>query len=50
MGLEKERLRYGGLDLERERLSYGGLDLGLDFRERQAKIGSDWSRSRGRNL
>ena len=38
LGLEKERLRCGGLDLGRERGAEigGGLDLGL---ERRAKIG-----------
>ena len=47
LGLEKERLRCGGLDLGRERGAEigGGLDLGL---ERGAKIGSDLEQIKGK--
>ena len=47
LGLEKERLRCGGLDLGRERGAKigGGLDLGL---EREAKIGSDLEQIKGK--
>ena len=47
MGLEKERLRCGGLDLGRERGVEigGGLDLGL---ERGAKIGGDLEQIKGK--
>ena len=47
LGLEKERLRGGGLDLGRERGAEigGGLDLGL---ERRAKIGDDLEKIKGK--
>ena len=47
LGLEKERLRCGGLDLGRERGAEigDGLDLGL---ERGAKIGGDLEQIKGK--
>ena len=47
MGLEKERLRCGGLDLGRERGAEigGGLDLGL---EKWAKISGDLEQIKGK--
>ena len=47
LGLEKERLRCGGLDLGRERGAEigGGLDLGL---ERGAKISNDLEQIKGK--